>query len=229
MAATSARRDACACRPPARGSRLRRRRRRPHRRRPGGRRAAAAGATPAASWPRSRRPCWRWQLWPLGAETPFDRRIGRDREVAFTGCELADLKRIEHAAGSGVTVNDVVLAAVAGAIRRWLEVHHEAMRAMRVQIPVSMHHRGEDADELGNRDSFRSAICPWRSPTPGSAWRRSTPRPSAASSSTTPTSSTSSSTASRTSGPSTGSPPSWPRARGSSRSPSPTCPAPGSP
>ena len=25
---------------------------------------------------------------------------------------------------------------------------------MRVQIPVSMHHRGEDPDELGNRDSF---------------------------------------------------------------------------
>jgi diacylglycerol O-acyltransferase len=96
----------------------------------------------------------RRELWPLGAPTAFDRRIGSAREVAFTSCDLAELKRIEHAAGSGVTVNDVVLAMVAGAIRRWLETHHERMETVRVQVPVSMHHRDEDADSLGNRDSF---------------------------------------------------------------------------
>ena len=87
----------------------------------------------------------RRELWPLGADTAFDRRIGGDREVAFTACALEDLKRIEHSFGTGVTVNDVVLAVVAGAIRGWLATHHEPAEAMRVQVPVSMHHRDEDA------------------------------------------------------------------------------------
>ena len=108
----------------------------------------------------------RRELWPLGADTAFDRRIGGDREVAFTACELADLKRIEHAVGSGVTVNDVVLAVVAGAIRRWLGARQEPMRAMRVQFPVSMHHRGENPDELGNRDSFLFCDLPVAEPDP---------------------------------------------------------------
>ena len=85
----------------------------------------------------------RRELWPLGADTAFDRSIGTAREVAFTACRLEDLKRIEHAAGPGVTVNDVVLAMIAGAIRGWLETHDEPIDAMRVQVPVSMHHRDE--------------------------------------------------------------------------------------
>jgi hypothetical protein len=76
------------------------------------------------------------------------------------------LKRIEHAAGSGVTVNDVVLAVVAGAIRRWLGTHHEPIQLMRVQVPVSMHHRDEAADELGNRDSFLFCDLPISEPDP---------------------------------------------------------------
>jgi diacylglycerol O-acyltransferase len=108
----------------------------------------------------------RREMWPLGADTAFDRRIGGDRELAFTSCSLADLKRIEHSAGSGVTVNDVVLAMVAGAIRRWLSTHYERMEAMRVQIPVSMHHRDEDDDSLGNRDSFLFCDLPISEPDP---------------------------------------------------------------
>jgi WS/DGAT/MGAT family acyltransferase len=108
----------------------------------------------------------RRELWPLGAETAFDRRIGADREVAFTACELEDLKRIERAAGGGVTVNDVLLAVVAGAIRRWVGAHQEPMHAMRVQVPVSMHHRDEDADALGNRDSFLFCDLPISEPDP---------------------------------------------------------------
>src|SRR5262249_41174164 len=74
-------------------------------------------------------------LWPLGADTAFDHRIGARREVAFTSCGLEDLKRIEHAAAPGVTVNDVVLATIAGAIRRWLAEHDEPLEEMRVQVP----------------------------------------------------------------------------------------------
>ncbi len=108
----------------------------------------------------------RRELWPLGADTAFDRRIGGDREVAFTACELEDLKRIEHSFGAGVTVNDVVLAVVAGAIRSWLDTHHQPAKAMRVQVPVSMHHRDEDDTSLGNRDSFLFCDLPIAEPDP---------------------------------------------------------------
>jgi diacylglycerol O-acyltransferase / wax synthase len=108
----------------------------------------------------------RRELWPLGADTAFDRHIGGDRELAFTSCSLADLKRIEHAAGEHVTVNDVVLAMVAGAIRRWLSTRHQRMETMRVQIPVSMHHRDEDGDAFGNRDSFLFCHLPISEPDP---------------------------------------------------------------
>src|SRR4029079_3567383 len=69
-------------------------------------------------------------------------------------CALEDLKRIEHSFGTGVTVNDVVLAVVAGAIGGCLASHHAPSEVVRVQVPVSMHHRDEDAASLGNRDSF---------------------------------------------------------------------------
>jgi diacylglycerol O-acyltransferase len=108
----------------------------------------------------------RRELWPLGADTAFDRRIGGDREVAFTACDLQDLKRIEHSFGTGVTINDVVLAVVAGAIRRWLGAHDQPAQAMRVQVPVSMHHRDEDATSLGNRDSFLFCNLPVSEPDP---------------------------------------------------------------
>ncbi len=55
---------------------------------------------------------------------------------------------------------------VAGAIRRWLAAHHEPMQAMRVQVPVSMHHRDEDAGALGNRDSFLFCDLPISEPDP---------------------------------------------------------------
>ncbi len=108
----------------------------------------------------------RRELWPLGADTAFDRKIGGDREIAFTACELEDLKRIEHSFGAGVTVNDVVLAMVAGAIRSWLATHHQPAEAMRVQVPVSMHHRDEDETTLGNRDSFLFCDLPIAEPDP---------------------------------------------------------------
>jgi WS/DGAT/MGAT family acyltransferase len=108
----------------------------------------------------------RRELWPLGAETPFDRHIGRARAVAFAACELDELKRIEHAAGSGVTVNDVLLALIAGAVRSWSRDHGEPLAAMRVQIPVSMHHRDEAPGELGNRDSFLFCDLPVSEPDP---------------------------------------------------------------
>lgn len=94
--------------------------------------------------------------------SPFDGRIGRRRRIAFARVALGPLhdaaKRLD-----GATVNDAVLAVVAGALRRWVQHHHGPMKELRVRVPVSMHHEGEDA---GNRDSFFSLALPLNEPDP---------------------------------------------------------------
>lgn len=100
-----------------------------------------------------------------GPDTPLDRHIGSRREVSWMVFPLERLKRIEHAAGAGFTVNDVVLAAVAGALRRWFRDRSEEVDRMRVQVPVSLHAREESA-ETGNRDSFLNVDLPIAEPDP---------------------------------------------------------------
>ena len=51
-------------------------------------------------------------------DTVLDRHIGSEREVAWTVVPLERLKAIGQAAGEGITVNDVVLAVVAGGLRQ---------------------------------------------------------------------------------------------------------------
>ena len=104
------------------------------------------------------------ELRPLPSSGPFDGRVGQRRAVAFARCSLDDLRTIEHAAGQGVTVNDVVLTAVAGAIRGWCQEHGGALERARVKVPVSMH-AGPHADD-GNRDSFMFVDLPLDEPDP---------------------------------------------------------------
>ena len=63
------------------------------------------------------------ELTPLGSSSPLDRHIGRRRELAFASRPLDELHRIAKAVGdkigSHVTINDVVLASISGAIRHW--------------------------------------------------------------------------------------------------------------
>ena len=96
------------------------------------------------------------ELTPRARRSPLDRHIGPRRELAFARAPLADLKRIESAArdrlARRVTVNDVYLAGLAGGIGSWFPAGRPAR--LRVKVPVSMHHRSERADQLGNRDSF---------------------------------------------------------------------------
>ena len=89
--------------------------------------------------------------------SPFDGHIDARREVAFTTAGLAELRRGAAATG-GATLNDAVLAVVAGGLRRWLEAHHGHLGAVRVKVPVSLHGPplapGDDTGQPGNRDSF---------------------------------------------------------------------------
>ena len=98
----------------------------------------------------------------LGAgRSPFDARIGSGREVAFANTPLRPLHDVAKRL-CGATVNDAVLATVAGSLRRWLQHHHGRLGGVRVKVPVSLHH----GDDEGNRDSFFTLELPLGEPDP---------------------------------------------------------------
>ena len=85
---------------------------------------------------------------PLTApRTRFNRAIGAERSVAFARIALADAKAIRKA--FGVTLNDVILAICAGALRSFLAELHELPATPLVAVcPISV--RDGDA-QSGNR------------------------------------------------------------------------------
>ena len=95
-----------------------------------------------------------------GGRSPFDGRIGSRRRVAFA---LVPLRELHDAAKrlASATLNDAVLSVTAGAVRRWAEAHHGRLGRLRVRVPVSLHHPGEDA---GNRDSYFCVALPLDEP-----------------------------------------------------------------
>ena len=101
-----------------------------------------------------------WRELRPGRDTKLDQHIGPGREVAWTTFPLERLKRIEHAAPEGATVNDVVLAVVAGGLRHWLPEVGGIAEDLRIQCPVCLHAREEAAGQLGNRDSFMNVDLP---------------------------------------------------------------------
>ncbi len=97
-----------------------------------------------------------------GSRSPFDRPITNSRELAFTVAPLAEVKAIGAARPSRATVNDVLLAIITGGLRTWLGQSSSLARHLHAQVPVSLHHRDEDAAQLGNRDSFMNVDLPLR-------------------------------------------------------------------
>src|SRR5215208_4720712 len=91
-----------------------------------------------------------WNFANPAPDVPLNTEIGSYRRFEWARAELDTLKRIKNALGG--TVNDVVLAVVAGALRRWL--HSRGVRTegleLRALVPVSI--RTEDErGQLGNR------------------------------------------------------------------------------
>jgi WS/DGAT/MGAT family acyltransferase len=83
-------------------------------------------------------------------ETPLNVEIGPHRRLVWVRHELGDFKRVKDALGG--TVNDVVLATVAGALQKWLRsrgVRTEGLE-LRALVPVSIRARDEH-HQLGNR------------------------------------------------------------------------------
>jgi diacylglycerol O-acyltransferase / wax synthase len=96
----------------------------------------------------------------------LDRPIGAARELAFTAAPLGRLHAIGASRQEHATVNDVLLAGVAGGLRTWMQAAGERLGRLRAQVPVSLHHRDEAADELSNRDSFLNVDLPLAEPDP---------------------------------------------------------------
>jgi diacylglycerol O-acyltransferase / wax synthase len=91
--------------------------------------------------------------------SPFNVEIGPYRRFATVDVALDELKRIKNAAGG--TVNDVVLAAVAGALGRYLRGHGYTTQELelRAMVPISV--RSDDQHgALGNRVSSYMAPLP---------------------------------------------------------------------
>jgi diacylglycerol O-acyltransferase len=90
--------------------------------------------------------------------TPFNKRISPHRRWAFGSLPLEDVKAVKNAAGG--TVNDVVMALSAGALRRWL-LDHDALPEgpLVAAVPVSIRTE-EEKGTAGNKVSTMFAPLP---------------------------------------------------------------------
>jgi diacylglycerol O-acyltransferase / wax synthase len=99
-------------------------------------------------------------------DTPLNVDIGEQRRFGIAQTELDDYKRVRKAHGG--TVNDVVLATVAGALRSWLLTRGEPVTTtttMRAMVPVSVRTETQQG-ALGNRVSSYFVDLPIGEPNP---------------------------------------------------------------
>ena len=93
--------------------------------------------------------------------SPFNVDIGPYRRFATVRADLSEIKRIKNAVGG--TVNDVVLAAVSGALGRYLRQHGHSTHELelRAMVPISV--RTDDQHgALGNRvSSYMTPLPVW--------------------------------------------------------------------
>lgn len=83
-------------------------------------------------------------------KVPLNAEIDRERQFAWTGRDLGELKAVANALGG--TVNDVSLTACAGALRRWFIDRGLATDGMELKalVPVSLR-SDRERGTLGNR------------------------------------------------------------------------------
>ena len=97
--------------------------------------------------------------------TPFNQAITPHRRFAFRSVDLDTVKTVKNT--FGVSVNDVVMAMCAGALRRWL-IDHDALpgQPLVAMIPVSVRDPASQG-ALGNRVSAMLAPLPTNVTDPG--------------------------------------------------------------
>lgn len=90
--------------------------------------------------------------------TPFNRPITPHRRLAVRSVDLDSVKKVK--AAFGVSVNDVVMAMCAGALRHWLADHHALPDTPLIaMIPVSVRDPASKA-AMGNKVSAMLAALP---------------------------------------------------------------------
>jgi WS/DGAT/MGAT family acyltransferase len=80
-------------------------------------------------------------------ESPLNAPVGRARRYVMIGTDLEDYRKVRTRLGRGsfaeeVTINDVILATIAGAFRSWLLTRGESVypgTTIRAMVPVSVH------------------------------------------------------------------------------------------
>jgi len=92
--------------------------------------------------------------------SPLNAEIGEARRYVMVGTDLADYRTVRSRLALGhyadeVTINDVVLATIAGALRSWLLTRGEVVdnaTTVRAMVPISVY----ETDDNGTDDSGRS-------------------------------------------------------------------------
>lgn len=90
---------------------------------------------------------------------PFNKPCVGPRKVSWTEFSIPEVKMIREACGG--TLNDVVLAIVVTAVRRYTQLHGQGVdnRAVRLMVPVNLRHDASD-NGLGNRVSMLPVTVP---------------------------------------------------------------------
>jgi WS/DGAT/MGAT family acyltransferase len=89
--------------------------------------------------------------------TSFNSTITGLRSVAYTSLDLGEVKHVKDA--FNVTVNDVVLALCTGALRRYLEAHHELpTEPLVATVPVSVQDRTAHDSGSNQVSAFFAAL-----------------------------------------------------------------------
>ena len=101
---------------------------------------------------------------PSATQSPLNGPLSSARHLAFGRRPFEDLTMIKRRFGT--TVNDVLLAATAGALRGLLEERGERPVPVKAMIPVSV---GDPGERWGNRIAFLFLVLPCDEPDP--LWR----------------------------------------------------------
>ena len=106
------------------------------------------------------------------SDTPLNQPIGPHRRFDWLAMDLDEVKEVKNRLGG--TLNDVVLATVTGAVRRFLEDRRVNVEGLdfRVMAPVSVR-TSDERGTLGNRVSAWMVDCRSPSATRAAGWRRS--------------------------------------------------------
>lgn len=105
--------------------------------------------------------------------SPLNAEIGEARRFAMVATDLEDYRAVRSQLARGpfsddVSVNDVVLATVAGALRSWLLTRGESVHSattVRAMVPVSVYGDG-DVGRIGNRVTACFVDLPVGEPSP---------------------------------------------------------------